>query len=45
MSGNCNDAKYCCLTCCEERIRVVNEETNAEGSDKTLSFTPIKIMF
>ena len=31
--------------CCEERIRVVNEEINAEGSDKILAFVPLKQCF
>ena len=31
--------------CCEERIRVVNEEINAEGSDKILALVPLKQCF
>ena len=45
MSGNNNEAKYCLWICCEERIRVVNEEINAEGSDKILAFVPLKQCF
>ena len=45
ISGNYNEAKYCWLLCCEERINVVNEEIIAEGSDKVLSFILFKQCF
>ena len=45
MSGNYNEAKYCWLMYCEERIRVVNEEINAEGIEEILSFTLLKQCF
>ena len=45
ISGNYNEAKYCWLLCCKERINVVNEEIIAEGSDKVLSFILFKQCF
>ena len=45
ISGNYNEAKYGWLMCCKERIRVVSEGIKAEGSDKILSFIPLKQCF
>ena len=45
MSGKYNEAKYSWLMCCEECIRAVNKKTNADGSDKILSFIPLKQYF